>query len=116
MNKKIITFIIIILLVISLPTILIKIFEYNDERLKSENIPTRYEYNVISVKYEEPTIFNEGYYIISFIDSNNTYYRKEISDNYKLQIIISNKNKLIIENPEFNGYPMKYILYYNILG
>lgn len=82
------------------------------ERQRSENSPTKYEYKVLSVEKGSTFVFNEVYYEVTYIGADDLLITQHFETKNKLHLVISNESKLVIENPEPNGYPPRYTLYW----
>ena len=108
-NKSIgIIFLIIVSLVVG-PAILIYTESEMNEAIRTSHNETEYQYQILSIQHVN-VLIGSDYLIINYMDTNSIVKSLEV-DYDDITRVESNQSKLIIRNPEFNGYPREYIVY-----
>lgn len=99
---------IVILVLITFPYI---IGELENEIYK-ETGDTQYTYDVMSVTTTHASFWNEKYVVITYL-KNGLLTNERFDNSDSLYVVISNESKIVFENPELIGRPVKITLHWN---
>lgn len=111
--KQLIAYVIAVVVFLS-PILLILMLSDTSQQLRDTHSPTRYEYPVVSVERTQD-FFGNNFYVVTYLE-DVALTTTTFNTRGELYLVKSNKSILVLENPELNGYPKKWTLYWEFKG